>query len=100
MEGADGGGGGVFCYVNSVFAPGLDEGVGGLWRVSLLLLASPFSLLEVRMGDKERELEKRQRERREGSREGKGYGFSVWVWADMMVCSASRLTISSSWRIL
>ena len=26
--------GGVFCYVNSVFAPGLDEGVGGLWRVS------------------------------------------------------------------
>ncbi len=35
VEGADGGGGGVFCYVNSVFAPGLDEGVGGLWRVSL-----------------------------------------------------------------
>ncbi|KAL9631896.1 MAG: hypothetical protein Q9204_004022 [Flavoplaca sp. TL-2023a] len=28
------GGGHVFCYVNSVFAPGLDEGVGGLWRVS------------------------------------------------------------------
>ena len=28
------GGGQVFCYVNSVFAPGLDEGVGGLWRVS------------------------------------------------------------------
>ena len=25
---------GVFCYVNSVFAPGLDEGVGGLWSVS------------------------------------------------------------------
>ncbi|KAJ6008490.1 Ubiquitin-like protein ATG12 [Penicillium herquei] len=22
----------VFCYVNSVFAPGLEEGVGGLWR--------------------------------------------------------------------
>ncbi|KAK2761623.1 Ubiquitin-like protein [Arachnomyces sp. PD_36] len=22
----------VFCYINSVFAPGLDEGVGGLWR--------------------------------------------------------------------
>ena len=34
MEGVDGGGGGVFCYVNSVFAPGLDEGVGGLWMVS------------------------------------------------------------------
>ncbi len=28
------GGGSVFCYVNSVFAPGLDEGVGALWRVS------------------------------------------------------------------
>ena len=27
----------VFCYVNSVFAPGLDEGVGGLWRVCLLI---------------------------------------------------------------
>ena len=24
--------GGLFCYVNSVFAPGLDEGVGNLWR--------------------------------------------------------------------
>lgn len=24
----------VFCYVNSVFAPRLDEGVGNLWRVS------------------------------------------------------------------
>lgn len=35
---ADGGsreGDGLFCYVNSVFAPGLDEGVGNLWRVSL-----------------------------------------------------------------
>jgi hypothetical protein len=28
----------VFCYVNSVFAPGLDEGMGGLWRVSSMLL--------------------------------------------------------------
>lgn len=27
----------VFCYVNSVFAPGLDEGVGNLWRVSEFL---------------------------------------------------------------
>ncbi len=34
-EGAGGGNGSVFCYVNSVFAPGLDEGVGALWRVSL-----------------------------------------------------------------
>jgi len=33
--GAGGGNGSVFCYVNSVFAPGLDEGVGALWRVSL-----------------------------------------------------------------
>lgn len=26
----------VFCYVNSVFAPRLDEGVGNLWRVSIV----------------------------------------------------------------
>ena len=26
-------GDGLFCYVNSVFAPGLDEGVGNLYRV-------------------------------------------------------------------
>jgi hypothetical protein len=26
----------VFLYVNSVFAPGLDEGVGGLFRVCVL----------------------------------------------------------------
>lgn len=31
--GGEGSAGQVFCYVNSVFAPGLDEGVGGLWRV-------------------------------------------------------------------
>lgn len=37
LEGVDSEGGGVFCYVNSVFAPGLDEGVGGLWRVSCAL---------------------------------------------------------------
>jgi hypothetical protein len=24
----------VFCYVGNVFSPGLDEGVGDLWRVS------------------------------------------------------------------
>jgi ubiquitin-like protein ATG12 len=30
----------VFCYVGNVFAPGLDEGVGNLWRVSLLFLFS------------------------------------------------------------
>ena len=28
----------VFLYVNSVFAPGLDEGVGNLFRVSSILL--------------------------------------------------------------
>ncbi|MBE7182693.1 MAG: hypothetical protein INR71_16050 [Terriglobus roseus] len=33
-----GGGESLFCYVNSVFAPGLDEGVGNLWRVSRSLL--------------------------------------------------------------
>ena len=26
----------VVCYINSVFAPGLDEGVGGLWKVSVI----------------------------------------------------------------
>lgn len=34
--------GGVFCYVNSVFAPGLDEGVGGLWRVGFSFFFFPF----------------------------------------------------------
>ena len=39
-----GGGDQVFCYVNSVFAPGLDEGVGGLWKVSLTgLMKRPCS---------------------------------------------------------
>ncbi|KAL9619728.1 MAG: hypothetical protein Q9160_005659 [Pyrenula sp. 1 TL-2023] len=33
----------VFLYVNSVFAPGLDEGVGNLWRVSLLTFCFSFS---------------------------------------------------------
>lgn len=28
----------VFLYVNSVFAPGLDEGVGGLWEVCAYVL--------------------------------------------------------------
>jgi hypothetical protein len=43
---------GLFCYVNSVFAPGLDEGVGGLWRVSAKPL--PVRLvLEERDGDGE-----------------------------------------------
>ncbi|OCK91518.1 ubiquitin-like protein [Cenococcum geophilum 1.58] len=32
----------VFCYVNSVFAPGLDEGIGNLWRVSWLMLLVMF----------------------------------------------------------
>jgi len=35
----------VICYVNSVFAPGLDEGVGGLWKVCSLfyVLENPSS---------------------------------------------------------
>ena len=32
----------VFCYVNSVFAPGLDEGMGGLWRVSVNSTVLPY----------------------------------------------------------
>lgn len=32
----------VFCYVNSVFAPGLDEGIGGLWRVCFLVFFISF----------------------------------------------------------
>jgi hypothetical protein len=36
---------GVFCYVNSVFAPGLDEGVGNLWRVSFFLAMPSFLFL-------------------------------------------------------
>lgn len=39
--------GSVFCYVNSVFAPGLDEGVGALWRVSF---SFSFLVLDVRGG--------------------------------------------------
>ncbi len=40
---AGGGGGYPFCYVNSVFAPGLDEGVGGLWRVSFFRFFPQYS---------------------------------------------------------
>ena len=25
----------VYCYIGNVFSPGLDEGVGNLWTVSL-----------------------------------------------------------------
>lgn len=45
--GAGAGAGSVFCYVNSVFAPGLDEGVGGLWRVSWVFC---FPLCALRFG--------------------------------------------------
>ena len=44
----------VFCYVNSVFAPGLDEGVGNLWRVGLhgkqgklILILTPWQCFRV-----------------------------------------------------
>jgi ubiquitin-like protein ATG12 len=30
----------VFCYVGSVFAPALDEGVGGLWTVCICFVSS------------------------------------------------------------
>ncbi len=80
MEGMDGTGAGVFCYVNSVFAPGLDEGVGGLWRVSFF---SSF-LWRCWGGGDEGEM-KRERERgeeggdserwRRGAWEGTGAGY-------------------------
>lgn len=45
----------VFCYVNSVFAPSLDEGVGGLWRVScvgaVVLESALFFILLMRLID-------------------------------------------------
>ena len=37
-------GDGLFCYVNSVFAPGLDEGVGNLFRVSVFSSSLPFTV--------------------------------------------------------
>lgn len=39
----------VFCYVNSVFAPGLDEGVGGLWRVSNNIIFYRYKLTECKL---------------------------------------------------
>lgn len=36
----------VFCYVGSVFSPGLDEGVGDLWRVSSPSFAFEFEVWE------------------------------------------------------
>jgi ubiquitin-like protein ATG12 len=41
----------VFCYVGSVFAPGLDEGVGGLWTVSLCLLGVMLGRGDGMMGN-------------------------------------------------
>jgi len=32
----------IFCYVNQCFAPGLDEGVGGLWAVSDFFISIYF----------------------------------------------------------
>lgn len=34
----------VFCYVNSVFAPGLDEVVGNLWRASTIAVSRAVTL--------------------------------------------------------
>ena len=39
----------VFCYVNNVFAPGLDEGVGALWRVSASFSFLFFSFSGTRL---------------------------------------------------
>ena len=36
----------LFCYINSVFAPGLDEGVGNLFRVSSVLFCFVFLVWE------------------------------------------------------
>ena len=62
-EGAGAGGGSVFCYVNSVFAPGLDEGVGALWRVSVyfppfVFGVRSFFLVTVWPGEGRRGLDK------------------------------------------
>lgn len=59
----NGGGNAVFCYVNSVFAPGLDEGVGGLWRVSLFFFEFLFCVLFLGGGVREE-----SRGRAEGSK--------------------------------
>jgi hypothetical protein len=40
----------VFLYVNSVFAPGLDEGVGGLFRVCVLFFRICLGSCLVTMG--------------------------------------------------
>ena len=73
MEGVDSEGGGVFCYVNSVFAPGLDEGVGGLWRVSCAL---SFTFFGWGNGEGDR-LKSLGRMRRFG---GGGLGFGLTLW--------------------
>ncbi len=103
-QSGNGGGGGVFCYVNSVFAPGLDEGVGGLWRVSC------FSNYLVGGGERRWEWGTESVEEGEGEgggigarrmlRKGKGKGdvrMSRWIGLIRgYLYSASRRTISSS----
>jgi ubiquitin-like protein ATG12 len=39
----------VFCYINSVFAPSLDEGVGGLWRVSYFVQVRVYEFWKGRL---------------------------------------------------
>jgi hypothetical protein len=41
-------GDGLFCYVNSVFAPGLDEGVGNLYRVRILSVWVAAASINIR----------------------------------------------------
>lgn len=33
----------IFCYINQTFSPAPDEGVGNLWRVSLVIQPLPSS---------------------------------------------------------
>jgi len=51
--GGQGSGEGVFCYVNSVFAPGLDDVVGDLWRVSFLCGVVWCGVARLTVGDLE-----------------------------------------------
>lgn len=69
----------VFCYVNNIFAPGLDEGVGGLWRVCSCFFLFFFSFFFFR--------------------EGGGEG--IWDMEKLTGRggSVSKRTISSSWGI-
>ena len=63
----------VFCYVNSVFAPGLDEGVGNLWRVRSLFFSFLLHLCILTLKEKKK---KKSKTRRGSSRVRAG----LWVF--------------------